>query len=94
MKMKATLKEKYNRTIKYNGITYYFQNMTDEKLQMVWETNPQLRFMFKELPHFEEKMEVIEEANFLTPEERLKEIGINTPEEFNKVVKKVIKKGK
>lgn len=90
MKMKVKIKDQYNKAVKFNGITYHFDGMNEEKLQMVWQTNPQLRFMFQELPKFEE----IDEKDFLDAEQQLKDIGINNNEEFKKVVKKAITKKK
>ncbi len=67
------LKEEYKGTrIEHNGIKYDFRNMNDERLQMIWEKNPQLRYAFEEetytpiekkpidikkLPKFEEPFE-------------------------------------
>jgi len=85
--MKVKIKDEFAKTIRHNGITYYFQDINDEKAQMIFNTNPELRFMFNELP-------VIDEKEFFKPEEQLKSIGIETPEEFEAVVKKAVKKRK
>jgi len=43
------IKEKY-KTLRHNGITYHLGNMNEEKLQRVWETNPDLRYAFEVEP--------------------------------------------
>jgi len=70
------IKEKY-RTLYHNGITYHLGNMNEEKLQRVWETNPDLRYAFEEEP-----------KKF---DEELIDLGIDTPEKFEEQIKKVAK---
>ena len=70
------IKEKY-RTLYHNGITYHLGNMNEEKLQRVWETNPDLRYAFEEEP-----------TKF---DEELIDLGIDTPEKFEEQIKKVAK---
>lgn len=72
---KMKIKEKY-KTLYHNGITYHLGNMNEEKLQRVWETNPDLRYAFEEEP-----------VKF---DEGLLDIGIDTPEKFDAQIKKVV----
>lgn len=57
------LKPEYtDAKVEHNGIRYDFRNMNEERLQRVWETNPQLRHYFIEQP------EAIKEEEFFTEE--------------------------
>ena len=62
------LKPEYTEAkVEHNGIRYDFRNMNEERLQRVWETNPQLRHYFIEEEIFT-KPEVIKEEAFFTEE--------------------------
>ena len=70
------IKEKYS-TVMYNGVTYHLGGMNEEKLKLVWETNPGLRYAFEEEP--------------MKFDEELIDLGIDTPEKFEEQIKKVAK---
>lgn len=69
------IKEQY-KTLRHNGVLYNLGGYSEEKLRMVYEANPQLRFAFEELPKFDEQ---------------LTDIGIDTPEKFEVEIKRVAK---
>lgn len=69
------LKEKYKK-FRMDGVFYDFSNYNEERLRRIWENQPHLRFMF------EEDIEIPEE---------LIDLGIETPEEFEEVVKDIVK---
>lgn len=71
MKLKPEYKE---AKVEHNGIRYDFRNMNEERLQRVWETNPQLRHYFVE--------EEIKEEEFF--------IKDFTEETFNAAIKEYI----
>ena len=69
------IKNNYLKSVKIDGAHYDFRFWSDEKLQRLWDNNPQLRYLFED-----------DEA-----EEQLKELGIETPEQFEEIVKEVVK---
>lgn len=81
MKMKVKIKDQYKGNIRHNGVSYNLEGYSDEKLQLVWESNPDLRFMFEEW----KEVEGVEIPAILP---------VETPEDFNKLVKEVSKKKK
>ncbi len=46
---KMKIKEKY-KNIRHNGVLYHLGGMNEEKLKMVWEANPDLRYAFEVEP--------------------------------------------
>lgn len=76
--MKIKIKEEYKGSIMVNGVNYNLGGYNDEKLQMIYDSNPQLRFMF----------EVYNEVEGI---ELPASLEIETPEEFNELVEEVIK---
>lgn len=66
----------------HNGVRYDLGGYSEEKLKMVWEANPHLRFAFEEEEHSSE--DIFQEG--------LIELGIDTPEKFEEEIKKVAKK--
>jgi len=84
--------EYLNKRITENGIDYDFRSMSPEKLERIHANNPMLRKYFVDELTEEEKEFIarIEKVEAEASSE-LKQIGIDTPERFEKVVKKAAK---
>lgn len=80
------IKEKYS-TIKHNGVLYNLGGYSEEKLRMIYDANPQLRFAFEEEDKFEKKS-IKDLPKF---DEGLIDLGIDTAEKFEAEIKKVAK---
>jgi uncharacterized protein (DUF433 family) len=87
------LKEEYkNKKISYNGITYDFKNLNEEKLEKIWTYNKDLRFLFEEKVEpvkFDPIVEKLSEEEFFN--ETIKDY-LNTPKKPIKLPTKLPKK--
>lgn len=83
------IKEQY-KTLRHNGVLYNLGGYSEEKLKMVYEANPDLRYAFEEEDKFEAKS-IKDLPKF---DEGLIDLGIDTPEKFEAEIKKVARKKK
>ncbi len=85
------LKEEYiNKKISYNGITYDFKNLNEEKLEKIWTYNKDLRFLFEEkVDKIDPIVEKLSEEEFFN--ETIKDY-LNTPKKPVKLPTKLPKK--
>ncbi len=90
------IKEQYKKALRVDGVTYNLSGYSEEKLKMVYDGNPHLRFAFEEdridekdffrtIPRTDEQFVEVEGV------ELPKSLHIHTADEFSTAIKKTAK---